>query len=253
MRNFIKSPSQIEKIRKSGKILSSVLKKLREEVVPGVLPVDLDNMARKLIEEAGGRPAFLGYKPDGALYPFPYALCSSVNEVIVHGRPSDMPLKKGDIITLDLGVDWQGGISDAALTVAVGRISKDAEFLMELTKRALESAIRETIPGKTVGDIGYAIEKTVTNGGGKIISELTGHGVGVEVHEDPVIYNFGQPNTGLELQEGMVLAIEPMVSMSEGEIRQLADDSFVTADGSLSAQFEHTVLITKDGNEVLTK
>ena len=253
MRNLIKTPDQIEKIKKSSAILAFVLKRLSEEVASGVLPVDLDDMARRLIAEAGGKPAFLGYKPDGALHPFPYALCSSVNDVIVHGKPSDTPLKEGDIISLDLGVNWQGGISDAALTVAVGKIPKKTEFLVELTRKALDSGIKAALPGKTVGDIGYAIEKTVTNGGGKIIEGLTGHGVGLEVHEDPVIYNFGQPNTGMELRPGMVIAIEPMVSMKSEGIKQRNDDSFVTADGSLSAHFEHTILITEDGNETLTK
>ena len=252
MKNLIKSQTQIEKIRKSSKILSDVLKALKREVKPGVLPIDLDNLARKLIEEAGGTPAFLGYKPEGALHPFPYALCSSVNDIIVHGRPSDTPLKEGDIITLDLGVNWQGGISDSAITVPVGSIKKSTEHLLDLTKRALNSGIRQVASGKTVGDIGYAIEKTVIAGGGFIVDGLTGHGVGNEVHEDPIIYNFGEPNTGVELKTGMVIAIEPMVSMKTNEIKQLADDSFVTADNSLSAQFEHTVLITDSGSEILT-
>lgn len=252
MRSLVKSKSQIEKIRKSSHILSYVLKILSKEVKPGVLPIDLDSLARKLIEEEGGTPAFLGYKPEGALHPFPYALCSSVNDVIVHGRPSDTPLKDGDIIKLDLGVNWHGGISDSAITVAVGNISKSTEHLLDLTKRALYFGIKQIASGKTVGDIGYAIEKTVINGGGIIIDGLTGHGVGNEVHEDPIIYNFGEPNTGVELKNGMVIAIEPMVSMKTGEIKQRQDDSFVTADGSMSAQFEHTVLVTKDGYEILT-
>lgn len=252
MRSLVKSQTQIEKIRKSGRILSGVLKALKREVEPGVLPTDLDNLARKLIEEAGARPAFLGYKPEGALHPFPYALCSSVNDVIVHGRPTETPLKDGDIITLDLGVNWQGGISDAAITIPVGNVPKSTEHLLDLTKRALNFGIRQIASGKTVGDIGHAIEETAINGGGLIIDGLTGHGVGNEVHEDPIIYNFGEPNTGMEQKAGMVIAIEPMISMETSEIKQRPDDSFVTADGSLSAQFEHTVLVTKDGSEILT-
>lgn len=252
MSRFIKSDKQIEKIRKSGAILSSVLKELTKRVGPGVKPIDLDILARELIDKAGGTPAFLGYKPEGALHPFPFALCSSVNEIIVHGRPSDEPLKERDIITLDLGVDWQGGISDAATTVAIGEITKGTQHLLELTKQALNKGIEQVKPGKTVGDIGHAIEKTAELGGLKIIDGLTGHGVGEKVHEDPIIYNFGEPNTGMELEPGMVIAIEPMISTGDKEIKQLADDSFVTADGSLSAQFEHTVLVTKNGNEILT-
>lgn len=253
MKKLIKSPSQIEKIRRSGEILSDVLKKLREEVKPGVISMDLENLARELIEDAGGTPAFLGYKPEGALHPFPYALCSSVNEVVVHGRPSEDTLTEGDIITLDLGVDWHGGISDAAVTIPVGRISEETKLLVNLTKRALDRAITQALPGKTLGDVGHIIEKTIVDGGGMVLDGLTGHGVGFEVHEEPIVYNFGEQNTGMDLREGMVIAIEPMVSMKTHEIKQLADDSFVTADGSNSAQFEHTVLITKSGNEVLTR
>ena len=253
MRKLIKSEKQIRKIRKSSEILSFVLKELAKHVKPGVKPIDLDILAREMIEKAGGSPAFLGYQPDGALYPFPFALCSSVNAIIVHGKPSDTSLKEGDIIKLDLGVDWRGGISDSAITVPVGKISREAQILIELTRKALEKGIEQVKPGRTIGDVGHAIEKTVISGGGKIIDGLTGHGVGNKVHEDPIIYNFGEPNTGLEIEAGMVLAIEPMVSMKTGEMKQLSDDSFVTIDGSLSAQFEHTVLVTESGHEVLTE
>jgi len=253
VKKLVKSASQIEKIRKSGEILSYILKKLSNEVKPGVVPIDMENMARKLIDEAGAKPAFLGYKPEGALHPFPYALCSSVNDVIVHGRPSDTPLKEGDIITLDLGIDWHGGISDSAITIPVGKISDETKLLVDLTRSALDKAITQAVPERTLGDIGYIIEKTVVNGGGLILDGLTGHGVGVKVHEEPIVYNFGERNTGMNLKEGMIIAIEPMVSIKTHKIKQLADDSFVTADGSNSAQFEHTVLITSDGNEVLTK
>ncbi len=252
MSKLIKSEKQIENIRKSGEILSSVLKKLAKEVKPGVKPIDLDALSRKLIEEAGGTPAFLGYKPEGALHPFPFALCSSVNDVIVHGRPSDTALKEGDIITLDLGVDWRGGISDAAITVPVGKISKDSQLLIELTRGALNKAIEQVKPGKTLGDIGHAVEKTVRLGGMSVVDGLTGHGVGEKVHEDPVVYNFGEPNTGMELEAGMVIAIEPMVAIGGSAIKQQRDDSFITADGSLSAHFEHTVIVTKNGYEIIT-
>ena len=253
MKKFVKSDKQIEKIRKSSEILSRVLKELGGMVVPGTKPADLDLKARELIEKYGGTPAFLGYRPDGATHPFPFALCASINEVIVHGRPTETPLKEGDIITLDLGVDWRGGISDAAITVPVGKISKNLQFLVELTKSALNKGIEQVKPGRTTGDIGHAIEKTVLEGGGKVIDGLTGHGVGEKVHEDPVIYNFGEPNTGVELTPGMVIAIEPMVSMRGSEMKQMTDDSFVTKDGSYSAHFEHTVLVTDKGHEILTR
>jgi len=253
VKRFIKSERQIKKIKKSGEILASVLRELAARVEPGVRPVDLDILARELIEKEGGTPAFLGYQPEGALYPFPFALCVSVNDVVVHGRPSDTPLKEGDIVGLDLGVDWQGGISDAAVTVPVGKVPKEVAHLIELTRRALNRGIEQVRPGKTIGDIGHAIEKTVNLGGLKIIDGLTGHGVGEKVHEDPIIYNFGEPNTGAIIEPGMVIAIEPMISIGNSEIKQLKDDSFKTADGSYSAHFEHTVLVTKNGNEVLTK
>jgi len=253
VKKFVKPEEKVNKIRKSGEILSSVLKELKKRVGPGIKPIDLDSLARELIEKEGATPAFLGYKPGGAMHPFPFALCSSVNEVVVHGRPSDKPLKEGDIISLDLGVNWKGGISDAAVTVPVGKISKEAQHLIELTKRSLNKGIGQVKPGRTIGDIGHAIEKTALLGGLKIVDSLTGHGVGDKVHEDPVIYNFGEPNTGVELSAGMVIAIEPMITIGESEINQLTDDSFATADGELSAHFEHTVLVTDSGSEILTK
>jgi methionyl aminopeptidase len=250
---LIKSPEEIKRIRRSGKILKDTLKLLEKEIRPGVSLLDLDTLARKTIEQNGAQPAFLGYKPDGAEHPFPYTLCTSINDVIVHGRPSRITLKQGDIIKLDLGVNWNGGISDAAITVPVGKIQEKAMVLIAITRKALDRAIQRIKAGATLGDIGYIIEKTVEDGGGKIIRELTGHGVGTEVHEDPVIYNFGEPNTGIELKEGMVLAIEPMVSLTTDETIQLPDESFTTKDRSLSAHFEDTVLVTKTGADILTR
>jgi methionyl aminopeptidase len=253
MNQLVKTPAEIEKIKTSAKILAGIMRRLKQEARPGVKLIDLDALTRQLLRQAEAKPAFLGYRSEGARFAFPYALCTSVNEVVVHGRPSDYILKSGDLLKLDLGVDWQGGISDAAVTLPIGKISKEAELLIKITFRALREAIRYANPGNTVGDIGYAIEKTITAGGGKIIEELTGHGVGRDIHEPPIIYNFGRPGSGLVLKEGMVLAIEPMASLTTSQVIQLKDDSFATADGSLSAHFEHTILITRKGAQILTK
>lgn len=253
MSNLIKTENQIEKIRESGKILGFVLRKLRDIAKVGVNVLDLDKFAHDTIIEMGGKPAFLGYRPYGAKSAYPATLCASLNDVIVHGIPRDYKLSSGDIIKLDLGVNFEGGITDAAITVAIGSVDKKILSLINTTEKALDSAIRYASPRHTLGDIGYVIEKTVSSKGFKIVDGLTGHGVGTEIHEDPVVYNFGKEGSGMKLKPGMVLAIEPMTSPTTSKIKQLRDDSYATADGSPSAHFEHTVLITKDGCEVLTK
>ena len=253
MTRLIKTTEEIERIRQSGKILAEVLKRLKDEVMPGVQLMELERLTRTLLDLAGGTPTFLGYRSEGARNPYPFALCTSVNETIVHGRPSSYILKSGDILKLDLGVNWKGGITDAAVTVPIGKISEKANNLIRITKNALSEAIRAVKAGNTVGDIGFAIEHVVERGGLKILEGLTGHGVGLEIHEDPRIYNFGRPGAGARLQEGMVLAIEPMTSLTSAKAIQMADDSFVTADHSICAHFEHTVLVTKKGAEVLTE
>ncbi len=251
--SLIKTESQIEKIRESGKILGSVLRELKNVAKVGVTLLELDKIAYDLIKEKGGKPAFLGYKPDGAIKKFPYTLCASVNDTIVHGLPSAYKLVSGDVLKLDLGVDWQGGITDAAVTVPIGKVGKDTLSLIKATREALIEAIRVVKDGHTLGDIGYAITRTVERSNFKVVEGLTGHGVGNKVHEDPIIYNYGEPGKGELLRAGMVIAIEPMTSISTKKIVQLPDDSFVTADGSLSAHFEHTMLVTLKGAEVLTE
>lgn len=250
--SLIKTENQIEKIRQSGKILNSVLRELKNVAKPGLTLLELDKLAFNLIKEKGGKPAFLGYKPYGAIKKFPYTLCASVNDTIVHGLPSSYKLVSGDVLKLDLGVDWQGGITDAAVTVPIGKVPKVALSLIKATKDALIEAIKVVKDGHTLGDIGHAVQRTVERNDFKIIEGLTGHGVGNAVHEDPAIYNYGQPGKGLHLRAGMVIAIEPMTSLSTERAVQLQDDSFVTADGSLSAHFEHTILVTLKGAEVLT-
>lgn len=253
MMRLIKTPEEIERIRQSGRILAEVLRRLKNEVGVGVQLMELERLTRTLLDLAGGKPTFLGYRSEGSREPYPFALCTSVNETVVHGHPSSYVLKSGDILKLDLGVNWEGGITDAAVTVPVGSVTPQANKLIQVTKNALTEAVRAVKPGNTVGDIGFAISHTVQRAGFKILDGLTGHGVGLEIHEDPIIYNFGERGSGMKLKEGMVLAIEPMTSTRSGKVVQMKDDSFATSDGSISAHFEHTVLVIKSGAEILTE
>lgn len=249
---LIKTQEQIKKIKISGKILASVAKELKRNIAEGVTLKDLDILARKLIEDAGAEPAFLGYQPHGADHPFPASICASLNEVVVHGIPNKYKLKSGDILKLDFGVSYQGFITDSAFTVGVGKISTEAQKLMDVTKHSLMLGIKECRAGKTLGDIGWAINNYVQKNGFKVVKGLCGHGVGIELHEEPSVFNEGQKNTGLELRPGMTLALEPMVSAGDPYIVQTDQESYATRDGSLSAHFEHTVLITERNPEILT-
>ena len=251
--SLVKSPEDIKKIRQSSRILADTLKRLATMVGPGVDLRDLERFAVSNIKQHGGKPAFLGYRPTGAGKPYPFALCTSVNEVVVHGLPRAYELKEGDVLKMDLGVNWKGGISDSALTVPVGKVSKEDMRLIKMTEEALKNGIAQVKPGNTTGDIGHAIETTVKDGGGFVVEGLSGHGVGNALHEEPSVFNYGTPGEGVPLKPGMVIAIEPMVSLKTSDIDQLDDDSYATADGSNSAHFEHTVLVTESGNEVLTR
>jgi len=253
MTKLIKTSDEIERIRHSGKILAEILRRLKAEIKPGVQLMELERLTRNFLDLASAAPTFLGYRSEGSRDPYPFALCTSVNETVVHGRPSSYSLRQGDILKLDLGVSWQGGFTDAAVTIPIGSVSEEANKLIRTTKNALSEAVRAVKPGNTLGDIGFAVQHVVARAGFKILEGLTGHGVGLEVHEDPIVYNFGQPGAGMKLKEGMVLAIEPMTSLTSSKAVQMADDSFVTADGSISAHFEHTVLVTKTGAEILTE
>ncbi len=252
MARLIKTEKEIEKIRQSCKIAAKVLKKLKSIVAPGISTLEIDKFAKDLIHELGGKPAFLGYRPDGARRPYPFTICASVNDNVVHGLPSSYVLKSGDLFKIDLGVNFEGGISDTATTVPVGQVARELLNLIKVTENALKEGIRNAKPGHTVGHIGFAIKRTVEAGGFKVVEGLTGHGVGNDLHEDPIVYNYGTPGKGVVLKEGMVLAIEPITAVSTKEITQLKDDSFVTIDKSMSAHFEHTVLINRKGAEILT-
>lgn len=248
----LKNKNDIKMLRQSGEILVYVLKTLAAETRPGVILRSLDARARQLIKERGAKPAFLGYKSNGAFRSYPAAICTSVNNQIVHGPPSDYILKNGDVLKIDLGIDYKSYFTDGAVTLGMGKISSQSAGLIKTVKGALEQAIGVCLPGNHLGDIGWAIERYVSARGFKVIRGLTGHGVGFSLHEEPTVYNYGEKGEGIELKPGMVLAIEPMISAGSPEIKQLADESYATKDGSLSAHFEKTVAITETDPEILT-
>jgi methionyl aminopeptidase len=245
----IKNPQEIETMRQGGKILASVVKKLAKKVKPGVSTQELDDLAGKLISQASAVPSFKNYRG------YPKVACISVNEEVVHNIPSDEKiLQKGDIVGLDLGLKYKGLYTDMAMTIPVARISKPAKKLIKVTRKALEVGLKKVKAGHTIGDIGHVIEKFVLKQGFSVVRTLTGHGVGKEVHEDPKIPNFGEKGKGLKLQEGMTLAIEPMVNIGSHKVMTKDDGwGIVTEDNSLSAHFEHTILVTKKGYEILTQ
>ena len=249
----IYSQQEIETLKKSGAILSNVLRTVSQQVQPGISTLELNEMAEKLIREAGGEPAFLGYE-DRNKRRYPASLCTSVNEELVHCLPQrDKKLRVGDIVSLDLGVRFQGMHTDMAVTVPVGSISAETEKLVRTTRESLEKAIQILKPGITIGDIGNVIQRHAESQGFSVIRDLVGHGVGYAVHEDPKIPNFGRPGTGLKLRAGMVLAIEPMLAVGSYKIKTMPDGwGIAMADGSLSAHFEKTVALTEKGCIVLT-
>ena len=244
----------LELIRESGKKLSKILMEVKKKVKAGVSTLELDIFAQELIKKEGAVPAFLDYTPDGADYPYPSALCVSINEEIVHGIPSNKVLKEGDIVTIDLGLNYKGYFTDMAVTLGVGKIPKELSNLLSTTKKSLDDGIKAIVPGKRVGVIGQAVSRTAKKGGFSLVQDLSGHGVGRAVHEEPFVPNWGSENDGPKLVPGMVIAIEPMLTTGNGKISTLKDGyTIVSKDGELSAHFEHTVLITEKGFEVLTK
>jgi len=250
---IIKTDKEIQSMRAGGKIHARVLRMVSEMVAAGVSTLELDTYAEKLIRAAGAKPAFKGYRPAGQNEPFPATLCTSINDEIVHGIPSESRiLQNGDIISLDLGVEYEGVFLDGAITVPVGTVSKEIQKFLDDTYESMMAGINEVKSGNTTGDIGYAIQQSVNKKYG-IVKGLAGHGVGREIHEDPFIPNYGKPGQGTELQTNMTIAIEPMLTMGNAATEILDDDwTFVTADGSLAAHFEHTVLVTENGYEILT-
>jgi methionyl aminopeptidase len=254
MKIIIKTEEEIKKIREGGKILANVLQKVASHVKPGISTFELDVKASLYIKEAGGKSPFLNYKPEGELHPFPASICISVNDEIVHGIPKkEKILKEGDIVSLDLGLEYKGLFTDHAITIPVGKISDKDRKLIEATKEALLVGIWAARGGATVGDIGYAIESFVNKRYG-IVRELAGHGVGKKLHEDPFVPNYGKKGSGVKLVPGMIIAIEPMLNMGGGSISFSQDGwTIKTFDGSRSAHFEHSVLITEKEAEILTE
>ena len=251
----LKNPEEIEILREGGKRLAEILSILASKVVPGVSALALEEEAKRLIKEGGDKPAFLGYRPQGAKRPFPAALCVSINNEIVHGIPNEAEkiVKEGDIVSLDFGLLHRGLITDAAITVPVGKVDEESKKLIGTTRTALENGIKVALPGKTVGDIGAAITRVVRESGFTLAENLVGHGVGYRVHEDPFVPNFGIAGRGEKLVPGLVIAIEPMVNIGKSGIKILSDGYTIkTRDGSRSAHFEHTVAITEKGNIILT-
>jgi len=256
--SIIKTKEEIAILREGGELLSRVLDKVEEAVVPGISTKELDGIAEEAIRASGDEPSFLNYTPEGAPHPYPSSLCVSVNDEVVHGIPSDERiLSEGDIVSIDLGLKHKGFHSDMARTIAVGKIDEIAERLVNATQAALYAGIRAAKNGNTTGDISAAIERVAHKQGRGfgIVEELGGHGIGREVHEDPFIANFGKAGEGLKLEIGMVLAIEPIFNEGDNRVDlSLADNyTFTTKDGLRSAHFEHTVAITEDGPEILTK
>jgi methionyl aminopeptidase len=249
----LKTAAQIETMAEGGRRLAAVLAQLRAAVHPGITTLALDRIAHDLIVKGGDMPNFLHYRPAGAKKAYPYTLCASVNNVVVHGQPSGYVLKDGDVVKLDLGLRHRGLNLDSAITVGVGSVTKLAGKLLSVTEESLYAGIGQAEVGKTLGDIGWAIERVIGKNKFSVVDGLTGHGIGRELHEEPTVFNFGERKTGMRLVEGLVIAIEPMVATGRGAIMQLPDESYGTVDGSLTAQFEHTVAITADGPRILTK
>lgn len=250
---IIKTKKEIETMAEAGRRLAYILDILKNSVHAGMETREIDDIAFKMIKEAGCKPAFLGYKPGGAKKGYPATSCVSVNADVVHGIPSDYVIKDGDIVKIDLGLIYDKFYSDAALTVGIGAIGIKNRKLIEVTKKAMELGIAEAKQGNTLGDIGYAIERHVKSNGFSIVDLLTGHGIGRALHEEPSVYNFGKKGGGKKLVPGMVLAIEPMVAAGSGEVAQNEDDSFTVADGSMTAHFENTIAIMEEGPVVLTR
>lgn len=253
---IIKNDIERANLIEGGRRLAGVLTALRTHVAPGVTAEELDDLAERLITEAGDEPCFLGYTPEGGSRPYPATLCVSINDEVVHGIPNESMkvLKEGDIVGLDLGLRHDNIVVDAAITVPVGTVSDETKKLLYVTEVALAAGIAVAVPGNHVGDISYAIQKEIEGAGFRVVKELGGHGVGDRVHEDPFIPNFGKKGEGELLVEGMVLALEPISSAGKAAVTIAPDGyTFRTKDGSRSAHFEHTILLEKGGARIVTQ
>lgn len=250
----LKKERDLVRMRKAGQIVTDVLHKIRDMVCPGVSTAEIDAVAENVIQKAGGTPAFKGYRVPGIPTPFPGAVCASINDEVVHGIPSpDRILHEGDIISIDVGVCYEGYYGDAACTFPVGTVGEDRQRLLDVTRESLERALAVALSGNTLGDIGHAVESFATAHGYGLVREYAGHGIGKHLHESPQVLNYGQPGHGMVLKTGMTLAIEPMIMAGAEEI-VVGPDRWVvkTADGSDAAHFEKTVFVRGDAPEVLT-
>ncbi|MCG2714051.1 MAG: type I methionyl aminopeptidase [Candidatus Omnitrophica bacterium] len=244
----LKSEKDLQMLSRSGKILAGVMKRVRKFVRAGITTADIDRYSEELILKEKAIPAFKGYKG------FPASVCVSVNDEIVHGIPGARVILDGDIVSIDLGVNYQGYFSDAAVTLAIGRVQSDKKKLIEVTSQALDIGIKQCCVGNNLSDISHSIQNFVEGRGFQVVRQFVGHGIGQTLHEEPEIPNFGKPHLGPQLKSGMVLAIEPMVNMGSWEAQIAANGwTAVTCDGASSAHFEHTVAITDKGPVILTK
>ena len=243
-----KSKREIEKMRSAGQLAGQVLSHLRTLVEPGITTIEIDRIAEKFIRDGGALPTFKGYNG------FPYSICASVNEQVVHGFPSNYKLKDGDIFSIDCGATLDGFVGDTATTVAVGKIDPDIAKLIRVTEQCLDLAIEQCRPGKHLGDIGWAVQQHAEANGYSVVRDYVGHGIGRRMHEDPQIPNYGKPGLGPKIKVGYVFAVEPMVNRGTHYTKVLSDGwTVVTLDGKPSAHVEHTIAITEDGPDVLTR
>ena len=244
----IKSDREIELMKEAGRLVSETHKYLKQFIKEGITTIELDRLAEDFIRKNGGIPTEKGYEG------YPASICASVNDEVVHGIPGKRKLKNGDIITIDMVISYKGYQADSAWTYAVGEISKEKKYLMEHTEKALYEGLKQVKPGNRLGDVSHAIQEYAESHNLSVVRELSGHGIGTEMHEDPDIPNYGKKGTGILLKKGMTLAIEPMLNLGKRDIAILNDDwTIVTLDGSDSAHYEHTVVVTKDGCEIITK
>jgi methionyl aminopeptidase len=242
-----KTPEEIEAMAASGQIVAGCLEMLAGLARPGVTTADMDAAAEKFIRGQGGEPAFKGYRG------FPASICTSPNSMVVHGIPGPYELVRGDVISLDVGVEYDGWVADAAITLALRPVSPIGAKLLKATRESLEAAVRQSVPGKRLGDVSHAVQERVERDGFSVIRSLVGHGIGRQMHEDPQVPNFGEPGKGPLIEEGMVFCVEPMVSAGRHGVRMGEDNwAIYSEDGSLAAHFEHTIAVTAEGPRVLT-
>lgn len=250
----LKSAAELALMRQAGRIVAAVLAELKQQVRPGVSLIELDQVAERIIAQHGGESSFKGYKPDSAPYPFPASICASVNDEIVHGIPTSRRLKEGDVVKIDCGVRYKGYHGDSAVSVPVGKVSKQAEELLATTQACLAAAIEVVRQGNRLGDVGHAIQATAESAGFSVVREYTSHGVGRDLHEGFSMLNVGEPGHGMLLRPGLTIAIEPMINAGKAETKVKKDQwTVATIDGKLSAHFEHTVAVTDGEAEILTK